>query len=51
MTSQNGSIEGKSVVIVSDGSGWPDPEGQLAVYRSVRDAIRARIEAELISQP
>ena len=36
---------------------FPDPsqatgsdEEQLAVYRSVRDAIRARIEAELISQ-
>ena len=26
MTSQNGSIEGSSVAIVSDGSGRPDPE-------------------------
>src|SRR4051794_39898640 len=50
MTSQNGSIDGKSVAIVTDGSGHPDPEVPERLERARRRQFTVGYKVRILSE-
>src|SRR3954453_11544278 len=50
MTSQNGSIDGESVVIVTDGSGHPDPEVPERLERARRRQFTVGYKLRILSE-
>src|SRR5881394_243203 len=50
MTSQNGSIDGKSVAIVPDGSGHPDPEVPERLERARRRQFTVVYKLRILSE-